>query len=472
MKDREKRLYDALTDIDDAYIVEAHEAMHHKQCVVSSGNRRPKWLPWLVTAAAIALVVFAAYRFGWIGGTGTNRILAASVVQAADVPSDSTGSAWLNSSASNRFTEAMTMFAMESTVKLAAEEDGNLTYSPVSLYYALAMLAEGSGGGTEAALLDVLGMPNRETLAEDAGNYLRAVSYSINTSSIASKLQMANSVWFDNEVQDQAITFKQEYLDTLSSEYHASTHQVDFADPDAAKAIGSWIKENTAMDVIDPLETDENTLMTLINAIDFQAEWVDQFRPEDVEDGEFRTGNNQSVTVSFMHRVETGGFARNDTFTRASLPLKSQATISFILPDEDTSVDDLLVDEHVLHHAIYGGTDTYGEVTWQIPKFRTESNLVLDDLISQMGLSTVFSPNADLSRITASPLWLSSAKQETVFEINEEGVSASAYSTLQIAGEPIIEDRAEMILDRPFLYVVSVREVPLFVGVCRDPSVG
>ena len=39
-----------------------------------------------------------------------------------------------------------------------------------------------------------------------------------------------------------------------------------------------------------------------------------------------------------------------------------------------------------------------------------------------------------------------------------------------MAGAGMATGEAEMILNRPFLYMVSVQDVPLFVGVCENPA--
>ena len=56
--------------------------------------------------------------------------------------------------------------------------------------------------------------------------------------------------------------------------------------------------------------------------------------------------------------------------------------------------------------------------------------------------------------------------------IDEEGIEAAAYTILADAGAAPPRDTAEinMVLDRPFLFVIESRDgLPLFAGIVNDP---
>lgn len=55
--------------------------------------------------------------------------------------------------------------------------DTNVNYSPLSLYYALAVAASGAEGQTQQELLDLLGVADADTLAEQCGNLYPAALY-------------------------------------------------------------------------------------------------------------------------------------------------------------------------------------------------------------------------------------------------------------------------------------------------------
>ena len=80
---------------------------------------------------------------------------------------------------------------------------------------------------------------------------------------------------------------------------------------------------------------------------------------------------------------------------------------------------------------------------------------------------------AEFGRISQDGLYVSDVIQESHLGIDEEGVEGAAYTMLMLlgAGLPQEQLRAEMILNRPFLFGIQdqANDVWLFLGVCRDP---
>ena len=66
--------------------------------------------------------------------------------------------------------------------------------------------------------------------------------------------------------------------------------------------------------------------------------------------------------------------------------------------------------------------------------------------------------------------FISGINQETHIAIDENGVEASAFTQIDYAGAAMPEGRAEMILNRPFIYAVTTSNgMILFVGICNNP---
>ena len=72
------------------------------------------------------------------------------------------------------FANAFDDFAYQTASSLLNDNaDTNVNYSPLSLYYALAVAASGAEGQTQQELLDLLGVADADTLAEQCGNLYR-----------------------------------------------------------------------------------------------------------------------------------------------------------------------------------------------------------------------------------------------------------------------------------------------------------
>ena len=142
----------------------------------------------------------------------------------------------------------------------------------------------------------------------------------------------------------------------------------------------------------------------------------------------------------------------------------------FILPDEGVSPYELIKSPEEIKKTFEGGEDYFGEVVWKIPKFSFGSKLTLTNMLSSLGAKSAFTADADFSGITDHMAYITDVSQETHIAIDEDGVEASAYTQINYAGAAPPEGRADMILDRPFIYAITLHNGNLlFIGVCENP---
>ena len=102
--------------------------------------------------------------------------LEAAAVPAADLPADDFEgwNALLEENAiSADFQRSLSEFAFESSSTVLSAEEENAVFSPLSLYYALAVLGSGASGETGQEILDSLGAEDREELADQCGKLFR-----------------------------------------------------------------------------------------------------------------------------------------------------------------------------------------------------------------------------------------------------------------------------------------------------------
>ena len=110
-----------------------------------------------------------------------------------------------------------------------------------------------------------------------------------------------------------------------------------------------------------------------------------------------------------------------------------------------------------------------------VPKFDVSSDLNLNAGLQALGVTDVFSDDtADFSPMieNADGVFLSSAKHAARVAIDEEGVTAAAYTVMMEAGaaEPPDEE-IDFTLDRPFVFAITSQDgLPLFIGVVNTPN--
>ncbi|MBQ3109261.1 MAG: serpin family protein, partial [Clostridia bacterium] len=153
-----------------------------------------------------------------------------------------------------------------------------------------------------------------------------------------------------------------------------------------------------------------------------------------------------------------------------------EGTMQFILPEEGVTPYDILMDSERMAR-IFAGTDAkdniYGRIDFSVPKFEYSDKLDLIDTLSDLGVTDAFSrENADFSPASDwSPLFVSRVRQETNISIDEKGVEAAAFTEIAYAGAAMPKDYGEIILDRPFIYIIYSRyQIPMFIGVVNDPT--
>ena len=359
---------------------------------------------------------------------------------------------------------ALADFSAKSTT-LALAGEGNGVYSPISLWFALAMLAETTDGDSRQEILDALGAEDVEQLRSWADSLWHDLYTDDGTASVL----LGTSMWLN-----QGVDFNQGTLDTLAEHYYAASYQAPMGTDAADQALTDWTAEQTRGLIGSDgkvLETTPDTLMVLATTLYVMGRWNTEFQPEDNTDDVFTAADGTEQEAEFMHRIENAYFLSREGYQAASLH-SSAGEVVFVLPDEGVSSPrELLADPEFLGSLdVYGDDGIYGEVRWSVPKFDVGSDLDLKSTLAGLGITSVLdTKTADFSPLTGTePVWLDQAKQIARVQVDEQGIVAAAVTLLGLGdGGPEVDPRiCVMDLDRPFLFVVrSNNDVNLFVGV-------
>lgn len=87
-----------------------------------------------------------------------------------------------------------------------------------------------------------------------------------------------------------------------------------------------------------------------------------------------------------------------------------------------------------------------------------------------MGLDVIFGDSADFSGISTSyPLKVSDIVQKAFIEVNEEGSTAGAATTIEIDGR-MWYDYKKINVNKPFIVLIASRDYLLFTAKITDPS--
>ena len=358
-------------------------------------------------------------------------------------------------------TEELVRFSSETAAKIFAEGE-NTVYSPVSLYMALGMVTELTEGQTKRQVTNLLGVSDSEALRQWTQSLWRQLYCD----------EKDSALWLGTAAfLNEAMTFHKEPLEVLAEDYYASSYGLPMGTSGADKAIAAWLDRQTndlLTDDTGAIRTEKRDLLRLYNTIYYKAAWQAEFFGGATAEDIFTAADGTEQRADFMHiAIEGSPVARGEGYRRASLYLKDGGEMTFYLPDEGVTVEELLQRKNILNELL-AVDEWVVRVNWSVPKFDLHDSLKLNDALQTLGVTDAFDKNkADFAPLTEQPAYVESVNQAARVRIDEEGVEAAAYTevdTNAAAAPPQEMPEEEMNLNRPFLFVIWKDGAPLFVG--------
>jgi len=366
------------------------------------------------------------------------------------------------------FVNALTQFAVSSTGTLLSGTRENQMYSPISLYYPLALCAVGAGGETKSQLFSALNMAGFDDkyIAEQSAKLFRFLY----TDNDVSRLNLANSLWMEQ------YSFKEDFISTAARDFYASLYEADFSQDSTAKEMARWVSENTGGLISPEYDFSEDLVLMILNTIYFKDAWSKPFEKQLTEEDEFTLSDGSTVTADFMNMTSNRNYIDGDGWSLLSLGTVGGASMNFVLPDEGLAPEDLLAPEKLAAVLGMEGENVFAQVTASIPKFDFGVENGLKELLIALGAANALDPElADFSNMADDGLFISSARQLARISIDEDGVEAAAYTEISMDATSAIVDEprpVELIFDRPFLFFIEYQGVILFTGVVQNPAAG
>ncbi len=474
---KRKQVLEVLDRIDDRHIKEAEKTPKKKKA---------RFFRTGAVAAALAAVICISALFNTPSITAAAVALAgeARITQHPDLDDYKDRDSYMadveiwNTETENRRTiradavSSLSGFFINASAEfLVSEDNKNVLWSPVNAYIGLSMLSEITESDSRKEILELFGADSIEDLRKQVSAVWESI-YKDDGNEISVS---ANSLWLKD-----GLTYRQEAMDNLAYHYYASVYQCDLGSDSADRAIGEWLNKNTGgllKDSTDKINLPKETVLALYSTLYFQAKWSDEFDSKNNTDGVFR-GADGDTTAEFMNKKLCQMYYYwYDDYSAVQLSLKNGSSMWFILPDEGNSTADILND------GTYGKmiSSGSGEDGWQnkkymkvnlsVPKFDVSSTLNLKEGLKKMGVTGVFDTlTSDFTAITSdTPVFISAVNQSAKIEVDEKGVKAAVYIELPGAGSPMPpEEITDFTLDRPFVFVISKGELPLFTGVVNN----
>lgn len=332
----------------------------------------------------------------------------------------------------------------------------NSNYSPVSLYFALSLANFGAEGETKKQIDNLLG---------DLNNYkANKLFKSLYCDEENLKLFIANSIWIDND-----FSFKNSYLENARDSFYSSLFSINFEDEKTSDYISNWINKKTLGLLSPELNIPSETIASIINTIYFKGQWIDQFNNIGTNTNIFHSEKEDLKTL-FMNKTDNGSIIIGDGWKRSSLNMEGNAKVTFILPDENNNIWDL-IEKQGIEELLNAGIKEYGSISWSVPKFSFDTKFKLKPILHNLGIEDAFSDKADFSNMSEQPIFISDILQGTTITLDENGVEAAAYTAIMMEATCCLPLKYfEMTLNKPFLFVVEVNSSIAFIGVLANPN--
>jgi len=358
------------------------------------------------------------------------------------------------------------------------DSDGNIFFSPFSISQALAMTWTGTRSDTESQISDTMHFELPQADLHPAFNLLDLELQSrgegaAGKDSEGFRLNIANSTW-----GQQGWTWLPGFLDTLAVNYGAGMRLVDFmTQPDQCRIIiNDWVADRTEGRIVDLLPEgviDSATALVLVNAIYFNAAWLEPFEESMTANGPFYLLDGTSVDVPLMLQSEEHEYMEGDGYRALDISYDGdELSMLIILPDTgryeeiESSIDVDFLDNTI---SILGNR----QVTVTMPKWEFESNFGLADTLYDMGIEDAFMPViADLSGMDGTRLlYITDVVHKAFVAVDEAGTEAAA-ATGVVVGYTSAPMPATFNADRPFVFLIRDKETGtiLFMGRVLNPG--
>ena len=332
--------------------------------------------------------------------------------------------------------------------------------SPLSVTCLMGMLANGADGDTREQIVGTLGWTGQggecPTL-QDINDYLRTVMEKAGRMDKSVTIDVANYIAVNSRFKVNS-----KFRKSVEQNYRAGVESLDFTSPKTLGRINGWCADHTRgmiPRIID--QVNAQAVSYLMNAICFKGAWADKFDKEQTRLEPFRGYTRDIKRVNMMHRRGEYFYAEGEGFQAVRIPYGNGAFhMTVLLPAEGKAVSEMMatMDGEKFRRLQQGMEEC--DVDLKLPRFTTEAEQPLNEVISALGAPLIFTPQANFSQFASGSLFVSKMFQKAKIEVSEEGTKAAAVTAAIMVMSALPSDtRREVVFhaDHPFAYIISER---------------
>ncbi|KAJ3653290.1 hypothetical protein Zmor_012550 [Zophobas morio] len=342
---------------------------------------------------------------------------------------------------------------------ILARKKGNVFFSPISIHAVLSMLHQGAQGDTAQVLAHTLNNPDAKSTAEG----YRAVTKRLNAFKQVTLLT-ANKIY---GVEGEA-KVRSEFAKGIEENFKGEFEELKVEDAaKAAKSVNDWVAEKTQKNIksiVNEAMFKKNLSLLVVNAIFFKGEWVSKFKENFTKDDEFFVEEKNSVGVKMMHQKGNYWYVQDEELDAQiiEIPYKGfDVKMMVILPTEN-DIEKLEAKLAKTDFGKLGKNSKLTDVHLYLPKFKMEETIELNNVLSEMGLKSIFDiKEANFKGIFDTTslkdnIFVSDVVQKAFIEVNEGGtVAAAATRAAMVLGcAPTKSQPVTFKVDHPAVFML------------------
>jgi len=338
---------------------------------------------------------------------------------------------------------------------ISEKETDNLIVSPISINFALGMLANGANGETLDEILSVIDM-SADNLSQLNSLNARLLTELPKANSKVT-LSIANSVWFSPD-----FNIKESFISSTGESYNADIKKIDLSSKVVMDEINRWVSNNTGKMIPHLLESPLNSKWALINAVYFNAPWVDKFKLAGKGAYKFNNADGSVSKPDFMvaNHYE---YSATEDFTAFQINYNSNNfCMQLFIPENESNA--ALTTEIINAFNAEFSLPARQIPELIIPKFNVEFTRSVSQDLEMLGLKKALGDDADFSAMCNGNTSVGSIIHSAKISVDENGTEAAAATT--ITGPTSSAPPTIYIIDKPFYFLIKEKtsNSTLFIG--------
>lgn len=325
--------------------------------------------------------------------------------------------------------------------------------SPVSVSYLMAMLANGANGQTKTDIMKALQLTDNDL--DEMNALYRMMIQRCGSLDKETTLRIANYFAMNKDVE-----LKNAYANNMKAIYNAGIESLDFTSPKTTAHINNWCKKNTNGMIPSIINNvDANASAYIMNAIFFNGTWADKFNKSNTKNENFKGYTRDILMVPMMHKSDKLLYWANNMYAAVRIPYGNGSyTMTVMLPNEGKSIDEMLKSMENADFTAWRQDAEQCIVDLKLPRFTTEADVTLNNIISELGAANIFSSKADFTNIANTNMFVSQMFQKAKIEVSEEGTKAAAVTAAIMTMSALPTEEPKHVTfhaNRPFVYMIT-----------------